>query len=229
MAIVWQESFLNDLMEAAEQDAAQKVDYLFTRFSLETTSGRSVYTLPSYIKSVSRVTWKGYKVWPISWREMCEIDPTTMVVSEADKVESTSGKPIYYCLHPNNIRNIKLYPAPNASLAVDDTKVWDTVGLATILCVSAWRNPDYSTFALPSYISRRTKKAYILNQAFLKEGKGQNLTASEYYSKKYQFQIDLLKRINEGHFVSRRLRLSDVVSSRGGRPARPVLPPNYPR
>jgi hypothetical protein len=229
MAVIWEEQFLSDLATDAENDAVQKCDYLFTRFSIEVTSGQSVYSLPSYVRKIERVTWKGYKVWPVSFREMCELNPATMVASESEKVEAGTGKPLYYALHPNNIRNIRFYPTPNETLAADDTKVWTTTGIDDICCISAYRSPDGSSNVLPDYLSRRTKKAYILQQAFLKEGKGQNLTASAYYAKKYMFQIELLKKINNGHFVSRRLRLSDALSEQGRRPARPVLPPNYPR
>ncbi len=229
MPLIWQESFLNDLAQDAEKDAAQRVNYLFTKFSLAITAGQSVYTLPSYTRSILRITWKGYKVWPISWREMCEIDPASMVASESEKVEATQSRPYYYCIHPNNERNIRFFPTPNETVASDDTKVWGTTGITDIICVSAWRTPDFETFVLPSYVSRRTKKAYALMMAFLKEGKGQNLKASAYYKSKYEFQINLLKSVVGGVFVSRRLRLSDQLRENPGRPGRPVYPANFPR
>src|SRR5512140_977981 len=101
MGVIWDESYLLSKLEEAERDAVGKVDYLFYRFTLGVTQGLSTVTLPSYVRKISRITWKGYKVWPISWREMKDLNPSAAVVSDDERYETSQGKPFYYCLHPN--------------------------------------------------------------------------------------------------------------------------------
>jgi hypothetical protein len=71
----------------------------------------------------------------------------------------------------------------------------------------------------------------VLWKAFAKEGKGQDLTASAYYEKKYNFLISQFTSINESVFLAKRYQLaSDIeLSARGARPAKPSLPPNFER
>jgi hypothetical protein len=162
---------------------------------------------------------------------MADLSPVSMVIDEVNKWEAPQSRPRFYCFHPMDLRTIRFYPTPHETLSKDDTKVFDTVGIGQVVAMSVWRgpDPDDTQWQIPDYISRRTKKAFVLNQAFLKEGKGQNLTASEYYKKKYDFLISLFKKVNNGHFVSKRPRLNDSFNLDGfGRhPHRPVLPPNY--
>ncbi len=233
MPLVWQDSFLDALGNDCEDDTINQVDYLFARISLATVQGQSVYQLPAYVRSVARITWRGYKVWPISWRQMTDLSPVSMVIDETEKYEAPQSRPRFYCFHPMDIRSIRFFPTPNETLVQNDTKCFDSEGIRDVCALSVWRGPDYTDpqWSIPEYLSRRTKKAFVLNQAFLKEGKGQNLTASEYYKSKYDFLIKLLKKVNSGHFVSRRPRLNESFNLDGfGRhPHRPILPPNYSR
>lgn len=228
---MWNDSFLASLGEDGENNTVQKVEYLFTKFSLGLVQGQSVYILPAWVRNVQRITWQGYKVHPISFREMCELTPSTMVIDESTKYEAPMGRPLYYCLHPSDVRNIRFYPTPNEDLAIDDSKVWTRDGIGDICCVACYRSYDGGEFKLPEYISRRTLKAFILGMAFLKEGKGQNLRAYKYYDGKYEFCLEILKRVNSLHFLSRRYRLSDTfnLDGFGKKPHRPVLPPNFSR
>lgn len=233
MPLIWQDSYLSRYADDAETDAASQVDYLFHRFSFASVQGQSVYTLPTYCKSIKRITWLGYKVWPISWREMADMTPSTMVVSESEKYEAPQGRPRFYCLHPNDLHAIRFYPTPNQTLAAVSDPLTTRDKILAGVIISCWRAPDVTgtEFVLPSYISRRTKKCFVLMHAFRKEGKGQNMLASQYYKKKYDFQIELFKQINNQVYVSRRPRLADDfnLSGFGRRPGRPVLPPNFPR
>lgn len=232
MPIIWQSAFLSRYADDAETDAAASLDYLFYRFTLSTTQGTSTYTLPTFVKSVVRITWKGYKVWPLSWREMADLNPASMVATGGNLYESPEGRPRFYCFHPNDLRNIRFFPTPNQTIAADDTKVNDTNDLQDVVCISCWRSPDTTIGEqLPSYVARRTKKAFVLKYAWAKEGKGQNLVASNYYDAKYKFQLELLKKVNEHCFLSRRHRLDDSynLAGFGRRKPRPVLPPNFAR
>ena len=235
MPVIWDESYLLGKLEEAERDAVGKVDYLFYRTTISVTQGWSTVTLPSYVRKIARITWKGYKIWPVSWREMRDLNPSVAVVSDEERYETTQGKPLYYCLHPNNYRKIQFFPAPNESIAADPLGTADIMGTAipNYVIVSCYRAPSTSnpSLQLPPYIARRTKKAYALREAFLIEGKGQNIKASDYYSQKYDWEIENFKKINNGVFVARRPQLSDKLggSGAGGRPARPVLPVNFAR
>ena len=229
MSQIWDQTFIDGLAESAEKDAVNRVDYLFFRFSMSSEAGKSVYTLPNYVRKIERITWRGYKVWPLSWREMCEINPATAVVSETTKTESSQSRPLYYCLHPTNYRNIRFYPTPNETIALDDSRIDYTDGIRARVIVSCYRAPfmdDYN-YRMPSWIRRRLIKAYALRAAYLKEGKGQNLKASQYWDKKYSYLTEMFKTIVNGCYVSKRNRLGDGSSNFGKKPARPILPPNF--
>lgn len=227
MPIVWEETYLNRLLRDAEYDAVNRFDYLFFRYSLQTTSGVSIYNLPNSVRKVMRITWKGKKVDPITWQEMAELTPSSFVGGPVT-VEAGGGTPRWYSLHPNNIRQIRFYPTPNETIAADDEGIMGPNIRDTVI-VSCYRAPilDDTFWSMPVYVRRRTAKAYALTRAFAREGKGQNLGASEYYTAKLEWLYENFRRINEGVYVSKKPRLNAGIQFSSARPGRPQLPANY--
>jgi hypothetical protein len=229
MANIWSDNYLNQLLIDAGADINNQVKALFHRFYLTTTSGTSVYTLPDKVKGIKRITWRGKELEPASWTDLLALAPGLSFVDAGDRVEGTSSVPLYYALHPTNIHDIKFYPCPNESLSAtggDPYKPTPNEERCTITC---WRSSDTtdSLASLPNYIDRRTRKAYVLSQAFAKEGKGQDSKAAQYYLTKYNFLVQKFQQINSGCYTCIRYQLDDKLSNYGRKPAKPVLPPQF--
>lgn len=229
--MLWTDDYLNQLVSDGTNDIVDKIDCIFQRFFLATKADQSVYTLPDYVKGIHRITWRGIKIEVVSWPEMELLTLQSAVVSETVKYESSSGRPQFYALHPTNLRNISFYPRPSETFDIVGDPYSPTPNEAKCT-ISVFRLPVEGslTLDLPKYIARRTVKAYTLWKAFAKEGKGQDLTASAYYAKKYQFLISQFTLINSSVFMSKKRQLggdSDAEFSR--RPAKPSLPANFER
>jgi hypothetical protein len=216
--MIWSDSYLNTLLNDAEFAIAQEVDYEYKRTAIAITQGKSLYDLPTGFNKLIRITWKGEPVDPISFRDMMVEFPNSAIVSEAEKNEYSEGQPRFYCIHPTFSQKIKLLPTPNETLSATGD-VYGSAGIETLCIISYWSSGD-----LPTYTARRTKKAYAMCKAFLREGKGQNKVASDYYKMRYDFLLNMFKKINNGVYLSR-----ESVFAERERPRDPVLPSNYER
>lgn len=234
MSAIWTDEYINQLVSDAETDILGEIDCLFKRFYLATIANTSVYRLPSYVIGVKKVTYRGKQVDPLGWDEFQIISNNSYYVDPSTNL-IYSGIPRFYTLHPTNIRDIIFYPAPSEALS--DVVDSDNDPYAPFLnephcTISCWRTIDDSdpTAALPPYIDRRTRKAYILSKAFGKEGKGQNLRAAQYYAKRYSTLLDNFKKINNWPYISKKYSLDDsILTTNHGRPGRPSLPTNFER
>lgn len=233
---IWSDTFLNKLAVDAEQQINQDLQAIYYRFCLATVSGTMVYTLPSYVRSVLRVTWRGRGLDPVSWEEMGLLTPATVYVGPGNlgNINTVTGVPLYYGLNPTNPYDIRIFPTPNESLAADGDNPWGPTVNGAACIVSCWRTCDTSftdpTLTLPPYIDRRTRKAWILWKAYSAEGKGQSTPAAEYYQVKYKFLIAQFRAINEGCFVSKKYAIDDgQLSINNFRYPKPLMPANFER
>jgi hypothetical protein len=233
---IWTDDYLNQLQEDAQHYILNEIKCLFHKFYLPITEGQSVYTLPSKVKGVIRVTWLGRQLEPLSWDELTIITPATVVVNNSTKIETSISRPQWYAMHPTNLMDIRLYPTPDETF--DQSPTTDNpyaVQYNEPHCnISCWRYIDDTgadpTAQLPLYILRRTVKAYVLWRAFAKEGIGQNLTASKYYKQKLDFLIDNFRLINDGTFVSKKYSLGDGDNGlESFRYPKPIYPANFER
>lgn len=228
---IWEDSYLNTLLEEAETYIVSTLGCIFDRFSFEVVADQAVYTLPSYVNRIVRVTWKGKKLYPLTFQEFCLLNPASAIVDGSTGVTSPSSIPLYYVKHPTNYYDIRLYPTPGESLAAITSDLFGA-NIATGVIVSCYRDQDTSVdyLKLPRFIIRRVKKAYVLSRAFAKEGKGQNIQAAQYYSRKLELLMEALKVINSNVFLGKVHILNDIGSAgMYNTPGRPVLPSNYPQ
>lgn len=237
MSTIWTEAQLNQWGLDAEQQINQDVQCIFEKCYLGTTAGLSLYTLPTQVRSLRRITWLAKMLDPVSWDELTQLTPATVVLpspNNAFSEETVISRPLYYAMHPTAPRTVRLYPTPNLSLPTTGGNPYATLPNEQFCTLSYWREID-STFTtptalLPKYIDRRTRKSYILWKAYEAEGKGQNLKASQYYGKKYQFLIERFRLINSGCFVGKKYQLGDgMLEVNNFRYPRPTLNPNFER
>lgn len=228
---IFSDDLLNQLAIDAEQQINQDLQCIYTRFCLATVIGQSVYTLPSYVRGVKRVAWRGKKLDPVTFDDMMLLTPAT---AGGFLDNTTIGRPLYYCMHPTNPYDIRLFPTPDEAFTDNAEDPFSPSVNGASCIVACWRSTD-DIFAdpralLPAYIDRRTRKAFILWKAFENEGKGQNLTASAYYQQKYEFLIQQFMQINDGAYISKRYAVDDgALTIDGFRMPKPFLPTNYER
>lgn len=238
--MIWTDTFLNQLSTDAEQDINKRIPSLiYYRFCMAITQGISVYTLPPFVRTVSRITWLGRKLDPVNWDELTYLTPATAVLNDnqKDTIPTVIGRPLYYAKHPTNPYDIRLYPTPNLTLLATAQNPYSPLpetSTPQACIIACWRNID-STFndptsLLPAYIDRRTRKAYVLWKAFGAEGKGQNLKASQYYEQLYNKLIETFIHINQGAYVAKRYAIEDgLLTIDAFRYPRPILPSNFER
>lgn len=231
MSTIWSDAILNQYASDSLQQINTDVPCIFHKFYFASVVGQSVYTLPDKVVSVKRVTWRGRELYNLSWEELQIITPATVVVTgSGDTIEGVIGRPMWYALHPTNIRDIRLYPSPDEAFLTTGDPYSQEPNEARF-CISCMATIDNSDVlrSLPEYIQRRTVKAYVLWKCFEKEGPGQDLKASALYQSKYRFLIQRFKEINNGCFVSKKYSLEDTLSIDYRKYPRPILGPRFER
>jgi hypothetical protein len=154
----------------AEEIFAREFPCLIDRISLDIVSGTSIYTLPSYIIDIRKITWKGKRLAPLSHRRYRE-----------NFSPSSSGTPEYY-IH-NNIgqSQIKFLPSPNETIVSSTSNLWGS-NISSKVIVEYYRAPSFSS-ALDgriNYLTYLSDQGYAANRAILfTEGTG---TPKEYYT-----------------------------------------------
>ena len=233
---IWSDSYLAQLSTDAIDQIATDLACIWVRECIQITRGVSTYTLPTYVRSVSRITWRGRSLDAVSWEEMTMLTPATIFVgpNSPANVETSVSRPLYYTMHPTNPWDIRLYPCPDESFALNGEPDPYSPQFNSPACIiSHWRRADPNgdpVVSLPSYIQRRTQKAFVMWKAFGAEGKGQNLNASSYYRTKYEFLIDQFRAINEGCYIGKKYSIDDGMLTVGGfKYPKPFLPANFER
>lgn len=228
--MIWSNSYLEQLNNDAGNQITTDLNCIYNRVCFTITSGTSVYTLPSNLRSLLRITWRGYKLEPVNWEQFVALTPGTVFLDGTNKLETTISRPFWYTIHPTNLFDIRFFPTPNESFTNSGDPFSPDNGPKCILSFYQKIDTSILRLTLPNYIDRRTRKAYVLWQAFASEGKGQDLRAAEYYRSKYFFLIERFRMINQGCYVSKRYSLGQSGLTHGsGRWPRPILPPNFER
>jgi hypothetical protein len=234
--MIWTDSQLQQWSLDAEQQIQKDVQCIFKKFYLQINQGQSLYTLPAFVRSILRITYRGRKLDAVSWDEMLMLTPATVVVGIGNtaNIESSQSRPYYYAMHPTNVYDVRFFPTPPESLTAGGPDPYSPTVYEPYCNISCFRNIDStyndSTAILPTYIDRRTRKAYVLWKAFASEGKGQNLKAAAYYQAKYEFLVERFKMINEGCFIGKKYMVDDgALSIDGFKYPKPILPANFER
>lgn len=233
--MIWTDAYLNGLSADAIGQIAIDVNAIFVRECITIFQGVSVVTLPSYVRTVRRVTWRGRSLDAENWEELQMLTPATVFVSQgsSSNVESSQSRPLYYAMHPTNPYDLRFYPTPNESFQVSGEPNPYAPQFNTPSCIiDFYREPDTTNLnpliSLPSYMLRRTQKAYVLWKAFGQEGPGQALRIAGYYQMKYNFLIDQFRAINEGCFVGKKYSIEDgSLCIDGFRYPKPIMPSNF--
>ena len=234
---IWTNGQLEQWSADALGQIAIDLKCIWQRECIATQQGVSVIQLPSYLRSLARVTWRGRALEPQSWEELQFLTPATVFLEpESSLNREAVGKPLFYAPHPTDPYHIKLHPCPDETFSVSgEPNPYAPQHNSPSCIIEFWREPDTADvnplISLPPYIERRTMKAYVLWKAFAAEGKGQDIAASNYYQTKYNFLIDSFRKINDGCYVSKRYSLGEggMLDPQRFRYPRPIHNPNFER
>lgn len=234
---IWSDGQLNQWATDALEAIAIDVNCIWARECIATTAGNSLYRLPNYVRTLSRITYRGITLDPLSWEELQLMSPATVILAAGSSanIETTRSKPLYYSMHPTDPYEVRIFPTPSESFTTSgESDPYSPTPNSPSCIISYWRTPDIAgndpVISLPAYIQRRTQKAYVLWKAFAAEGKGQDLNASQFYKDKYDFLINQFRRINEGCYISKRYTLGENgLEPDGRRYPKPTLNTNFER
>jgi hypothetical protein len=199
--------------QEGENDFVNEYPCILTRFSLPIIKNQAVYNLPDSVRSIRRITWKGFKLDPLGQRNMRE------VFSYATQV----GKPYWYVFNNVGANNIQFFPIPDQTVNPSGKDLYSDAITSDVI-VEYFILPDYATYVIPNYFRRRLLKNYVLKNCFSIEGQGQNLKNRDYFAQKWSaLKQQYGQFLDEIHNKSRKLCLNGITSSQFF-PATPVLP-----
>lgn len=242
--MIWSDNFINNLALQAEEVISDEIPLLVERMSLPVVIGYPFLVMPDYVTGIRRVTWKGYKVWPLDKEEYKQTTPQLRNSTSANGAFDGGGfsfgfyinyttyipqsKPKFYIFGQQERQTLMLYPAPNETLAAAGGNLKDATVISTCLIIEYTRTAD-STHLIPDWIRRVIIRDYVLKEAFAAEGIGQNLKASNFYNKHYQMMLEVLRQVNSGVFVASQNYLDEGSNGffQSNRIARPQLPAKY--
>lgn len=173
---------------------------------------QALYNLPTELLQIERVSYQGYRIEPISRHQAIVLDP---------RFESTEGQVVAWMTELDGLRKLRKVRIPAANGTVDDTQLeYQRQMVAMTL-------PGH-TSELPNY-QDKYPRFYALSRAYEREGEGQNFNAADHYMLRFEQGVTLALARKEKAQATRTRILGGRDGQRPNKPARPVLPSNYPR
>lgn len=224
MSSIWTDSQISSWAQEAENQISIQLNLILDRIGLATSQGQSDFNLPSYINSIRRVTFQGFRLDPSSFSEV------VTTISSPGAVISSS-RPLTYVYDGFGTNVIKLYPSVGVVTSAPTGDLFNAVGIQAGLVIEVWRTPDFTTCynRVPDWFRRVITKAYVLQRALASEGPGQDLKGSAYFEEEFNELMKILGSVNSTVFLSRQRVMGDSEGFfKHNWRARPMLPPNYP-
>lgn len=171
---IWEAATLDRFSQEAEDIFAREFPCIISRTALAIVDGTHTYTLSDSIIDIRKITWKGKKLAPLTNRTYRSFNL------------SSSGVPTEYIFDNVGQSKIHFFPTPSENISSTASNLFGSE-IPNRVIVEHYRTPDYTTYVIPTFFRRRLLKAYVLKQCFAIEGKGKNLKAAAYWSKKWDF------------------------------------------
>lgn len=218
---IWSDEYLNYLLTRGEIEFSQKVPSIFTRFSLAVTAGTSVYDISSNnLVNILRVTWKGESLE--SYEHASEIYRNRWFKPQE---QADQGKPQFYLSYEYGFGKIKFHSNPNETIAADDTNIFGSdIENRVIISGYCLADPTGEVYRIPEYVRRRFGKYYAMEKAYLREGPGQDLQASQYFGAKYKLVLGYFQKIVTTIPSSIRIEMGPRSIADARKVPRPSLP-----
>lgn len=196
----------------AEDLYVREFPCIIDRLSLTIVALTHTYTLPDHVIDIRKITWKGKRIDPYSFRKFR---------NELDTV--STGTPDRYIYDNVNQSQIRFFPIPNEAIAAISTNLFGSE-IGNRVVVEHYRTSDYNSYTIPNFFRRRLLKAYVNKCCFSIEGLGQNLKAAKYWTNKWNYLKDQYSALMEEMINEpRRLIIGGTGAERYILP-RPMLP-----
>lgn len=239
----WTSSFLASKYGEGEKEASIKLKTILARTSLNVMSQHLVYDLPAECIGISRITYRGTRLYPITLQETIKFynanlygegfqegafEDDAFVNAFLIGIEgtgTTTGRPTHFIYSTLGYKKIGLFPIPSEDLAASSGNLYTGTEIQNHCIVEYVRLAD-SNIGLPSYIKDPMCKYYTLYKALAIEGKGQDLQASAIYKDLYEIELNRAKLLLKAQFGAHEKEF-DPNNSMPTRLGSPRLPWNY--
>lgn len=196
---------------------------ILDRYSIPIISGQGAYELPNYFTSIRLVLWEGREVYPKGFsKSIATGDSPTSI---------TSSIPLEYTATGKGLRVIKFYPTPYLDIAEYTGDLFTAYADAAAVIIEGYRTPSTTdnNLRLPLWCRRYLLKDHICQRAFANEGKAQDMRAALYYEKRLTENQLYISKIKENmHQAALMVLNAHNNQDNRRRPAKPVLPSNFP-
>jgi len=191
----WTDAQILRWAKEAELDLVMRNFMVWDRFSIAVSSGVATYDIDPRLYGITDVLYKGQPLV-----SLLGLEPHALNKS----FRTETGNPKWYSVSNDGLAKIRLVPVPSEDIPKFATGFFST-NIENAFLVSGFMlpNPDLDYFQIPDYLTRRYLKAYVLYKAFLTEGIGQNLQASQYWQKRYEFYRFQIERIKKTFYKTK--------------------------
>ena len=201
------------LSQEGENDFAVSNPCILKRVAPTVNSGDSIITLLDDVKSIRRITWKGYKLDPLPQRNFREVF----------QKGSQQGRPFWYIFNNVGQNQIQIFPAANETITGTTSNLFGSA-IPNQFIVEYFQTPDFVTATIPAYFRRRLLKTYVLRGCFNIEGQGQNLKSSKYFKQRWIMLSSLYEQLLKDLHNKPRKLVVQGISAAYYFPGRPLLP-----
>lgn len=200
----------------AEDEFASQANCIVDRVALSIVSGTAIYNLPADCINIKRITYKGWKVFPLPHRDL----------RSSFQSGTQQSRPYWYIFNNIGQLQIRFFPVPAETVAsVSGVTLWGSAIQARCI-VEYFRLPDQVNFFIPAFFRSRLLTYYSNKRNFAMEGRTQDLKASSYWNNKFDnfklIYMELLEDLNN----KPRMLVSSNNNQRpyGYLPPPPILP-----
>lgn len=219
---IWSDTYLLQLINQCEVWIFDAINTFWTRFALPISTGVGIYQMPGNIKTITRITYRGFKVDILTQKELSLLSPV---------YRTQQTRPRWASRQMDGTFALRLYPVPAEDLPILDagTDVFTDKNLLNECIVSAYMYAQESdaTFSLPDYFVFRAVKHYVRWKAYAQEGVAQDIDVAQYHKQKFENQVQQIILANTRLFNNKSRQLADVAIQRPWKKFRPILPPNF--
>lgn len=188
---------------------------IIDRIALNIVSGTAKYDLPSSCISIRRVTYKGWKVYPLPHRDL----------RQSYLSGTQQSRPYWYIFNNIGQTQIQFFPVPSETIAAITTNLYGSE-IGNRVIVEYFRIPDQVSFIIPSWFRRQLLKCYINKKCFSIDTKSHANKASEYWNDKFNLLMNVYSELlDDLNNKPRNLVATDSAQRPYGfTPPAPILP-----
>ena len=194
------------------------------RYSFKVLAGVAEYAIPSYIKTIVSITYKGESLNPWSGSEMRRSGTTP--------VQATSGIPREYVYSDFGTCKLKLFPTPSETVNAQ-VNLWGTAAILNGLVIDYWSYSRNDSEELSDRLLDEIRSTfiddYVFGKAYAIESKEQDFQAATYYKGLWQENLAEFPLIEQKIHQAVNRELKPQLFGPGNRIARPRLPLNFGR